>query len=189
MRANGYVWILVGCLAAALPALAQRTNMAAVGYGRVTGVEQVRIEDNSGKAAGTIVGGALGLASGRGKSGSNKALRALGGAAAGRAVGGAMSGDKYAWAYTVSLETGGTVRVVTEAGGMQVGDCVAVERGDYNNIRRVSDVACTDNSNEVYEEHQEDADECAAAKRELLEADDDAWIERAARKVHVLCDT
>jgi hypothetical protein len=100
-----------------------------------------------------------------------------------------MSGDKYAWAYTGNLETGGTVRVVTEAGGMQVGDCVAVERGDYNNIRRVSDVACTDNSKEVYEEHQEDADECAAAKRELLEADDDAWIERAARKVHVLCDT
>ena len=189
MKANGYIGILAGCLVAAVPALAQRTNMAAVGYGRVQGVEQVRIEDNSGKAAGTIVGGALGLASGKGKSGSNKARRALGGAAAGRAVGGAMSGDKYAWAYTVDLETGGTVRVVTEAGGIRVGDCVSVERGDYNNIRRVSDVACSDNSKEVYDEHQEDADECVEAKRELLAADDDAAIERAARKVRVLCDT
>ena len=181
--------VTIGCMAAAVPALAQKTSMAAVGYGRVSGIEQVRIEDNSGKAAGTIVGGALGLASGKGKSGSNKALRTLGGAAAGRAVGGAVSGDKYAWAYTVSLESGGTVRVVTEAGGMQVGDCVSVERGDYNNIRRVSDVACSDNSNEVYAEHQEDADECLIAKRELLAAEDDDAIERAARKVRVLCDT
>ena len=76
--------VTIGCMAAAVPALAQKTSMAAVGYGRVSGIEQVRIEDNSGKAAGTIVGGALGLASGKGKSGSNKALRTLGGAAAGR---------------------------------------------------------------------------------------------------------
>ena len=79
--------------------------------------------------------------------------------------------------------------MVTDQGGMRVGDCVAVERGDYNNIRRVSDVACTDDSVEVYEEHQEDADECVVAKRELLAAEDDAAIDRAARKVRVLCDT
>lgn len=188
MRRYGIGILAVAALAASMPALAQRTNMAAVNYGRVTEVSQVEVSDNSGSAAGAVVGGAIGLASGSGKSRSNKALRTLGGAAVGSAVGGA-GGTRKAWSYTVSLEAGGAVSVVTDQGGIRVGDCVAVERGDYNNIRRVSEVACTDDSTEVYEEHQEDADECVMAKRALLAAEDDAAIELAARKVRVLCDT
>jgi hypothetical protein len=35
----------------------------------------------------------------------------------------------------------------------------------------------------------EEAQECAAAKRELAAADTDATFDRALRKVEILCDT
>ena len=60
-----------------------------VTHGRITAVRQVDIQNQGANAAGTIVGGALGVASGSGQSSSNRALRGVGGAAVGRRLAGA----------------------------------------------------------------------------------------------------
>jgi hypothetical protein len=39
----------------------------------------------------------------------------------------------------------------------------------------------------IIEEMQEEASECAAAKQELVDADSDDAIDRAVRKVKLLC--
>ncbi len=103
------------------------TQLSAVAYGTISAVSQQKKDTSGGTTGGAIVGGLLGLATGRGKSKSNKALRGIGGAAAGGAIGGAMSSGAET-AYTVDLVSGGTVRVVMDSGNFHQGDCVSVER-------------------------------------------------------------
>ena len=66
--------IAIGMLAT-VPAHAQ----SSVVFGRITNIRQVQVDDPGSRAAGTMVGGMLGLATGRGQSRSNRALRGLGG--------------------------------------------------------------------------------------------------------------
>jgi outer membrane lipoprotein SlyB len=73
---------LLGVVFVAGEAIAQTT----VTYGRITAVRQVDIQNQGANAAGAIVGGALGVASGSGQSRSNRALRGVGGAVAWRAL-------------------------------------------------------------------------------------------------------
>ncbi|MBP7622303.1 MAG: hypothetical protein KA745_15135, partial [Gemmatimonadales bacterium] len=42
-----------------------------------------------------------------------------------------------------SVDPAGTLRIVTEQAGLRVGDCVSVERGQFNNIRLADDARCT----------------------------------------------
>jgi outer membrane lipoprotein SlyB len=113
-----------------------------VQYGRITAVTRTTVDDNSGRNVGRLVGGGIGLASGSGQSGSNRALRTVGGAAVGGRVGERMTRTE-AFEYTVLIGGTNTIRIVSEQAGKRVGDCVAVEQGQFANIRLVSDARCS----------------------------------------------
>jgi outer membrane lipoprotein SlyB len=101
--------VLLGAVLVAGEANAQTT----VTHGRITAVRQVNIENQGATAAGTIVGGALGVASGSGQSRSNRALRGVGGAAVGSRLAGA-AGSSTGFEYTVLIGGTNTIRIVTE---------------------------------------------------------------------------
>ena len=71
-------------------------------------------------------------------------------------------------------------------------DCVVIEdTSQGTNIRRVNSEVCDPAAAEVVEdlvdEFQEEAEECAAAKKELAGAKTDAEVDRALMKVDILC--
>ena len=112
-----------------------------VQYGRITNVQATTVTDTTARTVGTLVGGGVGLATGSGQSGSNRALRGIGGAAAGRGVG-SLAGRSQAFEYTVLVDGTSTVRIVSDQAGKRIGDCVAVEQGQFSNIRLVPDARC-----------------------------------------------
>jgi outer membrane lipoprotein SlyB len=174
---------LLGFGIVATEAQAQRTN---VSYGRITAVRQVDLQDQGSQAAGALIGGLAGVATG-GNSASNRALRTLGGAAVGRRVGGAM-GSSTGFEYTVLINGTETIRIVTEKAGLRVRDCVSVERGSFNNIRLAPDERCNAAAAAVPQAAASAADACAAATQQLLEAQTDAEFDRAERRMRLLCD-
>ena len=187
LRKINYVGLLSGSIL--LAGSVQAAQLSAVGYGTISAVSKQEKDTSGGTAGGAIIGGLLGLATGKGKSRSNKALRSLGGAAVGGAVGGSVASGTDT-AYTVDLVGGGTVRVVMNNGTFHQGDCVSVERGSTNNMRRVSGEFCVHNKAvpEQYKaEHKKEADECALAKEELLAATDEAGVKTAHMKMNILC--
>ena len=168
----------------------QASNMVSVSYGSITGVNQQEKDTSGGKKGGALVGGLVGLYTGKGKSTSNKALRTLGGAAVGSAAGGTMArGTELV--YTVSLVNGGTVRIIMDSGNFRSGDCVAVEQGGASaNMRRVSEEFCRNNASvpqQYKTEHVKEADECAQAKQQLLDAQTEDAIKAAQMKMNILC--
>jgi hypothetical protein len=164
-------------------ALAQSSS---VSYGRITAVTQGSASSSGAQTGGAVIGGAIGLASGSGQSGSNQALRTIGGAAAGRRIG-AMTSSSPTFEYTVLVGGSSTVRVVTDQAGMRVGDCVSVERGNYNNLRLVDDARCDRPTPRPAPAAVKVADSCQKAKEALLGAETDADFDRAERKVRLLC--
>jgi outer membrane lipoprotein SlyB len=180
---------LLGMVLMAGEANAQTT----VTYGRITAVRQVDIQNQGAQAAGTIIGGALGVASGSGQSSSNRALRGIGGAAVGNRLAGA-AGSSTGFEYTVLIGGTNTIRMVTEQAGLRVGDCVSVERGQFNNIRLVDDARCATTASAparanppVPANAQAEADACVAAKQQLLNANTDAEFDRAERRMRLIC--
>ncbi len=171
---------LVLCGAGA--ALAQSSNVT---YGRITAVSQGSAPTDNAQTGGAVVGGALGLVSGSGQSGSNRALRTVGGAAAGRRIG-AMASSRPTFEYTVLLGGRSTIRIVTDEAGMRVGDCVSVERGNFNNLRLVDEARC-DRPAKPTATAVKEANACQQAKEALLGADTDADFDRAERRVRLLC--
>jgi outer membrane lipoprotein SlyB len=163
----------------------EATAQTTVTHGRITAVRQVNIENQGAQAAGTIVGGALGVASGSGQSRSNRALRGVGGAAVGSRLAGA-AGSSTGFEYTVLINNTNTIRIVTEQAGLRVGDCVSVERGQFNNIRLADDARCAANATVPANERAE-ADACVQAKQQLLDATTDADFDRAERRMRLLC--
>lgn len=157
-----------------------------VSYGRITAVRQVNLENQGAQAAGTLVGGALGVASGSGQSRSNRALRGIGGAAVGSRVGGA-AGSSTGFEYTVLVGGTNTIRITTEQAGLRVGDCVSVERGQWNNIRLAPDERCDAAMTRGAPEDTAAAAACEAAKQQLIEANTDAEFDRAERRMRLLC--
>jgi len=198
---------VLGTLMVTADAMAQST----VSYGRITNVRQVNIENQGAQTAGTLVGGALGVASGSGQSRSNRALRGIGGAAVGSRVAGAASGTT-GFEYTVLIGNQ-TTRITTEQSGLRVGDCVSVERGQFNNIRLVSDDRCNPPAARPAAapaaaparpaapaaaparpaapapaaEDVAAANACDAAKQQLLTANTDEEFDRAERRMRLLC--
>jgi hypothetical protein len=133
---------------------------------------------------GAVVGGVLGLISGRGHSGSNQVLRAGGGALAGQQLG-KLASSKQAYEYTI-LMGASTTTVLTDEAGLRVGDCVAVERGSHTNLRLVADAQCAPKARPVSSATR-DANACAAAKDEVVKAQTDEAFDRAERKMRLLC--
>jgi hypothetical protein len=165
-------------------------KLMSVSYGTITGINQQERDNSGGKTGGALVGGLVGLYSGKGKSGSNKALRTLGGAAVGSAAGGTMARGTE-MVYTVSLVSGGTVQVIMDSGNFHRGDCVSVEQGGASaNMRRVSTEFCAHNAQvpaQYKSEHQKEANECAEAKQQLLDAQTEDAIKAAQMKMNILC--
>ena len=176
------------CMCAALAIMLCGTASArtSVNYGRVTAMQLVTQENVRAQTGGAVVGGAIGLMSGRNQSGSNQALRTIGGAFAGQQIG-RMASNKQAFEYTV-LIGGSTTRVVTDEGGFRVGDCVAVERGEWANLRLVDDSNCNARpASKAPPAAIRHADACIAAKDKLLEAETTEAFDVAERRVRLLC--
>lgn len=161
-------------------------------YGKVTATHDVDLKSGA-VPAGALVGGALGLASGSGKSSSKKARNAIIGAGAGTAIAGAAQGSNKGVMYQVQVGSGDTIQVVSDQLEIRTGDCVAVEKaGDTANVRRVSASYC-EKANEaavkaVTQEAHKDAQECAAAKQQMVEATTPQAVDLAGRKVALLCN-
>lgn len=173
---------MLGSVVMATEAMAQTR----IDYGRITAVRQVEIQNQGAQAAGTLVGGALGVASGSGQSRSNRALRGIGGAAVGSRVAGA-AGSSTGFEYTVLIGAN-TIRITTEQAGLRVGDCVSVERGQFNNIRLAPDERCAAGASAAPARSEiAEADACDAAKQQLLNAATDADFDRAERRMRLLC--
>jgi outer membrane lipoprotein SlyB len=186
----------------ALPATADAQSR--VQYGRITNAVVVTEQGGSAATAGTILGGAVGLASGSGQSGSNRALRTMGGAAAGRGIGN-LASRSQAFEYTVLIGGTQTIRIVSEQAGKRVGDCVAVETGQFNNIRLVPDSRCNPppaaprpqpapaaaapapRPQAVPAADQRAANACEQAKQQVLAAETDEAFDIAERRMRLLC--
>jgi outer membrane lipoprotein SlyB len=183
--------LVIGSLGVAADALAQHSR---VDYGRITAVQQVDQRSQSSRNTGRIVGGALGVASGSGQSGSNGALLGVAGASVGGRVG-SSAGSSTAFEYTVLVGGSNTVRIVTEKAGLRVGDCVSVERGQFNNIRLAADDRCRTNTGSAAARQPapprsavQEADACAQATQQLVDAQTDEEFDRAERRMRLLCN-
>ena len=175
------------------PVLAQKSGQSIqIQYGWVVASKYVQEKSNAGRGA--LVGGAIGLYTGKGKSSGTKFRRTAAGAAVGGAVASGAQGDRSAREYEVQTATG-SILIISDQTEIQVDDCVVVENagGKNANIRRVAytycDPASADVVAELMDEQIEEAQECLAAKDELSAADTDAAVDRALRKISILCDT
>ena len=187
--------MLVGIAFPAFSQGAKREGAAAtIRVGEVVGLQQIKIKDNS-AAKGALVGGAIGLAFGSGKSGKSTRKRAAVGTAAG-AIAGAAKPKSTGMQYKVRGGDGVIIQVVTDQRHLRLGDCVAVEEsGGRANIRRLAQTACQPESQAVMEdaaiqeEMQDEAAECLEAKEQVLAAETETELEFAVRKMSILCDS
>jgi outer membrane lipoprotein SlyB len=186
--------VIAGCLLLATQhSHAQRAGQSVtVRTGTVTAMKSVDLNDGN-AIGGALVGGAFGAALTRSSKSSSRRNR---NAAIGAVLGGASAASKTrpGRVYTVTTNEGTAIQIATEQTEIRVDDCVFVEEsGGTANIRRAPATACDPASQDVMkdaaiiEEMQEEASECAAAKQELVDADSDDAIDRAVRKVKLLC--
>lgn len=169
-----------------------------VQYGRITNVQATTVTDDRSRTVGTLVGGGIGLATGSGQSSSNRALRGIGGAAAGRGVAN-MASRAQAFEYTVLVGGTQTIRIVSDQAGKRVGDCVAVEQGQFSNIRLVPDSRCSPPAAAPAKKaapapapapvaaDTQQATACEQAKEQVLAAATDDEFNIAERRMRLLC--
>jgi len=169
-----------------------------VQYGRITNVQATTVNNQTSQTVGTLVGGGIGLATGSGQSGSNRALRGIGGAAAGRGVG-TLAGRSQAFEYTVLIGGTTTTRIISDQAGKRIGDCVAVEQGQFANIRLVPDSRCSPPPAPAkaapakapapapVAADVQQATACEQAKDQVLAATTDDEFNVAERRMRLLC--
>jgi len=184
---------VLGFLLSSVDAYAQRAGQSmTVRVGTVTALRSVDLNDGN-AVGGALVGGAFGAALTRSKSSSSKRNR---NAAIGAVLGGVAAGSsrRPGRIYTVALSDGSLVQIATEQTELRIDDCVYIEEASgTSNIRRAPSTACETKSaallkeTDVLNELREDAAECSAAKQELVGAETDEAIDRAVRKVKLLC--
>ncbi len=188
---NLLIAAMITLLSAGFPALAQKSGQSAtITLGIVEQMQQVTLQSTGG-GKGALVGGTLGYASGSGKSKSKKRRNAIIGGAAGTAL--SRSGTAPGMEYTVKVNDGSAIVVVSDQTQIQIGDCVSVEQsGDRANIRRQDPAACRPSSAhiiaEIEEELIEDASDCDLAKKQLLAATTAEELELASAKARILCN-
>jgi outer membrane lipoprotein SlyB len=189
--------ILGATLAAASGACWAQTS---VNYGRITAVNLVTEANRAAQTGGAILGGALGAASGSNRSSGTRALRAGAGVFAGQQLG-RVATQRQTFEYTILIGGTSTVTMITDEAGLRVGDCVAVERGAFNNLRLVDDSRCNPKPRpaaaapkaapppppQATAEDIRLADACIQAKEQLLDAETDDAFDRAYRRVRLLC--
>ena len=174
-------------------AFAQRAGQSIkVQYGVVTAAKEVDLSSDA-VPKGALVGGTLGLLStSSGPSRQNRPRNVIVGTGVGAAVGSASSGGDTGILYDVTIGNG-VVQIVTDQTEIRVDDCVAVEQaGETTNLRRVSDEYCNQANaaavSAVADEAEEEAEECLAAKQELVNAETSEQVDLAATKIKLLCD-
>ena len=150
-------------------------------YGTVKG--STTVTEKSRHAGGALAGGVLGALIGPSR---HRGLRVLAGAGIGAAVEGSATGGTLQQ-YTVALNNGGTTIINTEQSEIRIQDCVAIEQGEHDNIRRVSSIHC-EIKTESPEHHESAATNCQAAKDELSAAQSDDEVTIAGKKVRILCE-
>ena len=177
---------LVVALAGCSSNSGNRGKEVTLSYARVLQVE--RITKPSAVPAGVIVGGLTGLLLTRNSASTGKrAVGTLGGAAIGGALADSMN-DRNAYQYLLEYRDGERSRFVTEKGFIRKGDCVAVERGQHSNLRRVESNLCTNKlPAEPPKELLASANQCHEAKDQLLQAKTDDEVTQASRKIRILC--
>lgn len=155
-------------------------------YAEVVDVERVKMP--SAAPAGAMVGGFTGLILSSNKSTGRRVASGVGGAALGALATRALEGDRLGYSYRLQFADDSISQFITEKGYLLRGDCVSVERGEYANIRRVAKVLCENGpARNIEQSHQRDAEQCHAAKDQLLAASSDEDIEAASRKVAIIC--
>ncbi len=174
-------------------ALAQRSGQSmTVRTGTIESARQVDLNDSS-ALGGAVVGGAMGAALTRSSSSSRRRNR---NAAIGAVMGGAAAGSRTrpGMVYSVRVSDSEVIQIATEQTQMRIGDCVIVEQSSNSaNIRRANDSACSPASADVMqepliqEELSDAARRCEAAKDSLIEAETDEEIDRAIRRIEILC--
>ena len=189
----GSLLVLVSLAMPGADTFAQRAGQSAtIRTGTVTGMRSVDLNDGN-ALKGALVGGAFGAALTRSSKSSGRRDR---NAAIGAVIGGAAAASKTqpGRIYTVTTNEGTMIQIATEQTELRVDDCVYVEEaGGTANIRRAPATACAAETqaimsdSDIVEELQEEAAECAAAKQELVNAETDAALDRAARKIQLLC--
>lgn len=189
--------VLVAALAAATLYPLSADAQSRVQYGRITNVQATTVNNQTSQTVGTLVGGGIGLATGSGQSGSNRALRGIGGAAAGRGVGN-LAGRSQAFEYTVLIGGTTTTRIISDQAGKRIGDCVAVEQGQFANIRLVNDSRCSPPPAQAKAAAPakapapapadvQQATACEQAKDQVLAASTDDEFNVAERRMRLLC--
>ena len=182
--------VLIGVVS--IPAWAQKAGQSVtIQYGTVAASREVDLKSGA-VPKGAVVGGALGLASAGGKSSGKKARNAILGAGAGGAIAGSSQGSQKGMLYEVDIGTG-RIQVVSDQREIRSGDCVSVEQaGDTANVRRVSAAYCDKASapavKAVAGEARKDAEECATAKQQLVDATTTQEADLAGRKITLLCN-
>jgi outer membrane lipoprotein SlyB len=196
-RLSPVPFALAAVFAAAALAPAAADAQVRVQYGRITNVQATTVTDDRSRAVGTLVGGGIGLATGSGQSSSNRALRGIGGAAAGRGMANVASRSQ-AFEYTVLIGGTQTVRIVSDQAGKRIGDCVAVEQGQFSNIRLVADSRCAPPAAAQAKAapppapaptaaDTQQATACEQAKDQVLAANTDDEFNIAERRMRLLC--
>lgn len=178
-------FLLGGC--ASSDSSSVRGQEVRIRYAQVTDVERVKLPSNA--PAGAVVGGFTGLILSRNSSTGKRVASGIGGAALGGLATAALEGDRLGYSYRLRFPDGSTSNFITEKAYLDTGDCVAVERGQYANIRRVSGGLCLNERRGAVEpSHVRDAQQCHAAKEQLLAATTQKDIESASQKVKVICE-
>jgi hypothetical protein len=139
--------------------------------------------------AGAIVGGFTGLALSQRNSPGRQVAGGVGGALLGGLAVRALEGDNLGYAYRLRYLNGNESKFITEKGYFQSGDCVVVETGASQNMRRVASSVCeaAPGVRGPVALHEYGAQECQEAKRELLLAQGQDATNNAATKVEILC--
>jgi hypothetical protein len=180
---------VTGCAATDPGTGSTRGEVISVVYGTVMQIEQVQMDPKYG--TGALVGGGLGLAAASRRSGTTQAGAAIAGALIGAMIQKSQAGtaDKY----TVRLNNGGTIQIVTEHHDIRSGDCVSVEQGKHANLRRVSPIMCGSpqahpDYQDMHEANVEESEECLATKQELLAATTETDADLAYKKMRAFCE-
>lgn len=181
--------VLAGTSSAQSISRSQLGSSFEIRYGSVETVKRVKIKSQA--AQGAVMGGLIGGAT----SGKNRrGKHAVEGAIAGALLVALLEGNKKAYQYTVELDDGRVTKITTEAGGIEEGDCVALELGRTANIRRTSAVNCDFGGHPALDEpivrvkRQTDAAECQTAKDLAMKATTQEKLEIAVKKVRIFCE-
>ena len=169
-------------------------GQASVNYGRITAVNLRTDASNPAQIGGAILGGTLGASSASGRSSSTRLLRGAAGGLVGSQIG-RVATQRQTFEYTILIGGTSTITMVTDEAGLRVGDCVAVERGQFNNLRLVDDSRCAPARTASAPKKASpppatavrDADACIRAKNQMLDAETDEAFDRAERRVRLLC--